>query len=69
MNMKTGKNYKIGVFEIGAPLILIPMPNGGWVVKQNGERLGVMETDLGAWTTAEEMLEVLRFHLTLEETP
>ena len=58
----------IGEFETELPLVLNPMPNGGWVVSQDVREIGVMGKDLGAYSNAEDMLKVLRGALGKGET-
>lgn len=45
-------------FESGTPIILTPMPNGGWVVEQSAER-GIMPKPLGAFGAANDMIAAL----------
>ena len=53
-------NYpSIGVFKTDQPLQLKPMPNGGWVVSQGPADPGFMATDLGAYSSAQDMIQVL----------
>lgn len=59
---------KIGVFRNDQPIILRPAPNGGWIVSQGAERMGEMASEIGAYTTAKEMLDALAFAMMVEES-
>ena len=50
---------KIGTFSLDDRLVLTPFPNGGWVVSalEGASHLG--SNDLGAYSTAEAMIDAL----------
>lgn len=50
----------LGPFKNDMPLMLISYPNGGWTIVQQATEMGRMSKDLGAFTTAGEMLDALR---------
>lgn len=52
----------------GEPLILRPMPNGGWVVSKNPDFPGMGADDLGAFGSARDMLTALSNGLLNPET-
>ncbi len=54
---------EIGVFDVNDPIQLRRLPNGGWVVSQRGMDAAKMGLELGAYSTAKEMLAVLSKHL------
>jgi len=57
----------IGAFMRMIPLELVPMQNGGWIVRQSSTERGLMGTDLGAYTTTREMLSALTSSLDSQE--
>ena len=54
---------EIGAFQMDEPIQIRMLPNGGWVVSQRGMEPGKMGLELGAYSTAKEMLDVLAKHL------
>ncbi|WP_010137352.1 hypothetical protein [Oceanicola sp. S124] len=56
----------IGVFKLDEPLILRPLPNGGWVISQRSADMSIMGRELGAYSTTREMLNALSFALVLD---
>ncbi|MGI3163099.1 hypothetical protein [Pseudooceanicola sp. 200-1SW] len=57
--MTTPHFPKIGAFSTEDPLILRMMPNGGWVISQRSDDTRLMDKELGAYSTAREMLDAL----------
>lgn len=49
---------RIAPFEAGSPLVLRPMPNGGWVVEED-TGYNCKPQPLGAYGCAQEMLAAL----------
>ncbi len=43
-----------------APLMLKMFPNGGWIVSQGSPEPGMMGKELGAFSSAQEMLDALK---------
>lgn len=59
---------KIDAFESDKPLMLIPYPNGGWVIEQpEPAHTGINAKNLGAYSSAEDMLQALDVALSGEE--
>ena len=54
---------EIGTFDVNEPLQLRRLPNGGWVVSQRAKDPARTGLELGAYSTAKEMLTVLAKHL------
>lgn len=50
---------EIGVFKNTDRLVLSPAPNGGWTVSVFGRSMGDMDTMIGAYTDANDMLAAL----------
>ena len=53
----------IGVFTANEPIQIEMMPNGGWVVTQRDPDRGVMPSNLGAYSSAQDMIDALRHAL------
>ncbi len=53
----------IGVFNTNTPIQLRRLSNGGWVVSQAAPERGMMGLELGAYSSAKEMLDTLAKHL------
>lgn len=67
-NMINNNGYpQIGAFKLDEPLVLIPAPNGGWIVEQRDSDPGCRSVLLGAYSSASDMLSVLSGALVVGE--
>lgn len=58
---------EMGEFKIDEPLILIPYPNGGWVIEQRDMSGMLVPSKVGAYSCAEDMLHALKAVLVGED--
>ncbi len=52
--------FKDGFDPADAPIMLRVFPNGGWVVSQGSPEPGLKGRELGAYSSAQEMLDSLK---------
>ncbi|ANS06223.1 hypothetical protein HOR19_gp30 [Phage MedPE-SWcel-C56] len=57
--MPTTKPVLMGEFKRDDGLHLRELPNGGWLVTSPSREMGVRETELGAYSDADDMLRAL----------
>jgi hypothetical protein len=48
------------IFKMNEPIFLEPMPNGGWVVRGGSTVPGALGRDIGAYSSAADMLDDLK---------
>ncbi len=59
--MARAGNHNIAEFDpLDGPLVLTSFPNGGWIVTQGVPESGFAAKELGAYSSAREMLFALR---------